>query len=87
LKKLPIEELLGTIKVHEIKLNEDEGQRKRRKNNSIRYTKEVKDKSQMVCYQCKKPEHFKPKCPSLEKEKEKDKKNPFFKNKKCLMET
>ncbi|RDX84335.1 hypothetical protein CR513_34632, partial [Mucuna pruriens] len=28
LKKLPMEELLGTLKVHEIKLNEDKGQRK-----------------------------------------------------------
>ncbi|RDY10622.1 hypothetical protein CR513_04819, partial [Mucuna pruriens] len=28
LKKLPMEEFLGTLKVHEIKLNEDEGQRK-----------------------------------------------------------
>ncbi|RDX60109.1 hypothetical protein CR513_61778, partial [Mucuna pruriens] len=28
LKKLPMEEILGTLKVHEIELNEDEGQRK-----------------------------------------------------------
>ncbi|RDX97886.1 hypothetical protein CR513_19287, partial [Mucuna pruriens] len=28
LKKLPMEELIGMLKVHEIELNEDEGQRK-----------------------------------------------------------
>ncbi|RDY00816.1 hypothetical protein CR513_15946, partial [Mucuna pruriens] len=28
LKKLPMEELLGTLKVHQIELNKDEGQRK-----------------------------------------------------------
>ncbi|RDX75498.1 hypothetical protein CR513_44607, partial [Mucuna pruriens] len=28
LKKLPMEEILGTLKVHEIELNEDEGRRK-----------------------------------------------------------
>ncbi|RDX93125.1 hypothetical protein CR513_24664, partial [Mucuna pruriens] len=44
------------------------------KNNSRRHTKEAKDKSQVVCYQCKKPRYFKFECPNLEKEKEKEKK-------------
>ncbi|RDX91274.1 hypothetical protein CR513_26768, partial [Mucuna pruriens] len=112
-----MEELLGTLKVHEIELNEYEGQRKgksitlkaqkaqkgssskafkveesneeaskeegsnkeehsfiSRKIHSM-YTKEVKDKSQVMCYEDKKPRHFKSKHPSLKKEKEKEKKN------------
>ncbi|RDX90705.1 hypothetical protein CR513_27408, partial [Mucuna pruriens] len=151
-----MEELLSTLKVHEIKMNMDEGQRKgkfialkaqksskgsfsksfkaeesceeafevegfdehkvsfiSRKIHSMwknkerpkwksdraflrhliitysnfgSYTKEVKGKSQVLCYECKKPRHFKSKCLSLEKEKEKNKKNTFFKKKKCLME-
>ncbi|RDX91060.1 hypothetical protein CR513_27017, partial [Mucuna pruriens] len=48
------------------------------KSNFRKYTKKVKDKSLVVCYECKKSRHFKFKCPSLEKEKEKDKKKPFF---------
>ncbi|RDX79548.1 hypothetical protein CR513_40012, partial [Mucuna pruriens] len=48
------------------------------------YTKKVKDKSQVVCYECKKPGHFKSKSPSLEKDKG-EKKKPFYKKKKCLM--
>ncbi|RDX87138.1 hypothetical protein CR513_31431, partial [Mucuna pruriens] len=88
LKKLSMEERLGTLKIHEIKLNKDEGQRKgsRWKNHSKNFTKEVKDKSQVICYKCKKTEHFKFECPSLKKEKEKEKKNSF-KKKKSLMTT
>ncbi|RDY07093.1 hypothetical protein CR513_08829, partial [Mucuna pruriens] len=55
------------------------------KKNSKRYTKEVKDKSQVVCYECKKLGNLKSECPSLEKEKEK--KKSFFKKKKGLMAT
>ncbi|RDY09638.1 hypothetical protein CR513_05964, partial [Mucuna pruriens] len=47
------------------------------KNNSRRYTKKVKGQSQT----------FKFECPNLENEKEKDKKNLFFKKKKGLLET
>ncbi|RDX92746.1 hypothetical protein CR513_25072, partial [Mucuna pruriens] len=36
LKKLPIEELLGTLKVHEIELNKDESQRKEIKHHFTR---------------------------------------------------
>ncbi|RDX82617.1 hypothetical protein CR513_36573, partial [Mucuna pruriens] len=126
LKKLPMEELLGTFKVHEIELNKDEGQRKgstskafkakesceeifeekgsnedqlsfisikihsiwkhkggsKWKRSSKRYNKEVKDKSQVMCYESKKLGHFKSKCPNLEKENEKEKRKPFFKKKK-----
>ncbi|RDX94968.1 hypothetical protein CR513_22579, partial [Mucuna pruriens] len=60
--------------------------RSKRKNYYKKFTKETKDKSQMVCYECKKPRHFKSECSSLEKEKEKKKKNTFFKKKKGLME-
>ncbi|RDX83957.1 hypothetical protein CR513_35059, partial [Mucuna pruriens] len=134
-KKKWLKELLDFLKVYEIEMNEDEGQRKGKcitlkaheaskgsspkafkakesceatskeegpdedklcfisrkiysmwknkggskwKNNSRRYTNEVEDKSQVVCYECKKHRHFKSKCPSLEKDKEK---------KKGLMET
>ncbi|RDX99429.1 hypothetical protein CR513_17504, partial [Mucuna pruriens] len=137
LKKLPMEELFGTFKVHEMELKKDKGQRKWKyialkaqntqkgslskafkvdesyseaskeecyneerstpcqnikieskwKNNTKKYTKEVKDKSQVVCYECKKLVHFKFECPSLEKEKEKEKKKPFSKKKKGLMAT
>ncbi|RDX83382.1 hypothetical protein CR513_35703, partial [Mucuna pruriens] len=40
-----------------------------------------KDKTQVVCYECKKREHFKSECPTLEKKKSKRKK-PIFKKKK-----
>ncbi|RDX75784.1 hypothetical protein CR513_44299, partial [Mucuna pruriens] len=50
-----------------------------------KFTKEIKDKSQVVRYKCKKPKHFKFECPNLENEKEK--KKSFFKNKKGFMVT
>ncbi|RDX67553.1 hypothetical protein CR513_53552, partial [Mucuna pruriens] len=122
LKKLSMEELLGTLKVQKMEIIEDEGQRKgksialkaqktqkgssskafkaeescevtsdedyfdedklsfisrkihykkgsRWKNNNMKHTKEGKDKTQVVCYECKKLGHFKSECPSLDKEK------------------
>ncbi|RDX78367.1 hypothetical protein CR513_41372, partial [Mucuna pruriens] len=45
----------------------------------IKFTNEVKGKSQVVCYDCKKHGHFKSKCLSFEKENEK---KTFFKKKK-----
>ncbi|RDX80025.1 hypothetical protein CR513_39473, partial [Mucuna pruriens] len=57
------------------------------KNNNKKYTKEAKDKTQVVCYECKKSRHFKSECPSLEKENKKEKKKPFIKKKKTLMTT
>ena len=46
---------------------------------------EIKDKSPIICYECKKPRHIKAECPSLNKEKEK---NRFFlKKKRGLMAT
>ncbi|RDX78792.1 hypothetical protein CR513_40878, partial [Mucuna pruriens] len=60
---------------------------KRRENPNGRVTpestKEVKDKTQVVCYECKKLGHFKFECPNLENEKEKS----LFKKKKGLMTT
>ncbi|RDY13750.1 hypothetical protein CR513_01281, partial [Mucuna pruriens] len=44
------------------------------KNNSRKFTKETKDKIQVVCYECKKLGHFKFEYPSLEK----GEKKPFF---------
>ncbi|KAL5131240.1 hypothetical protein HKD37_12G034160 [Glycine soja] len=45
-----------------------------------------KEKSPIICYKCKKSEHFKSEC--LDHEKPKDKKNKFFKSKKkSLMST
>ncbi|RDY14805.1 hypothetical protein CR513_00057, partial [Mucuna pruriens] len=55
-------------------------------NNFKKYTKETKDKTQVVCYECKKPGHFKSECPNLEKEEEKEEKT-FIKKKKRLMAT
>ncbi|RDY01597.1 hypothetical protein CR513_15057, partial [Mucuna pruriens] len=50
--------------------------------NSEKYTKEDKDKNQVLCNEYKKPGHF-----NLKKEKEKEKHNPFFKKKNGLMAT
>ncbi|RDY07694.1 hypothetical protein CR513_08138, partial [Mucuna pruriens] len=69
LKKFTMDELLGTLNVHKLELNDDGGERK------------------VVCYERKKPKHFKSKSPNLEKEKEKKKKKPFFKKIKGLMAT
>ncbi|RDX91266.1 hypothetical protein CR513_26782, partial [Mucuna pruriens] len=59
------------------------------KNHSRKFIKEIKDKIQVMCFECKKLGRFKSECPSLEKEKKKF----FFKKKKeedegeniCLM--
>ncbi|RDX64045.1 hypothetical protein CR513_57442, partial [Mucuna pruriens] len=61
--------------------------RSRWKNHSRKFTKEVKDKSQMVCYKYEKFGHFKYECPNLEKEKEREKEKTFFRKKKDLMAT
>ncbi|RDX78794.1 hypothetical protein CR513_40874, partial [Mucuna pruriens] len=50
---------------------------------TLESTKEVKDKTQVVCYECKKLGHFKFECPNLENEKKKS----LFKKKKGLMTT
>ena len=48
--------------------------------------KKDKDKSSIICYECKKPRHFKCKCPKLEKGQ--DKMNYYkTKEKKGLMST
>ncbi|RDX93723.1 hypothetical protein CR513_23976, partial [Mucuna pruriens] len=57
------------------------------KNNFRKHTKETKDKTQMVCYECKKSGYFKSKHLNLEKEEEKEKKKPLIKKKKNLMPT
>jgi len=55
-------------------------------NNSSRRSFHKKEKSSIICYECKKPGHFKSECPDLEKSK--DKKNKLFKSKKkSLMST
>ncbi|RDX75945.1 hypothetical protein CR513_44119, partial [Mucuna pruriens] len=54
-----------------------EGESKR-KNHSKKFTKWFKDKSQVVCYKCKKHRNFKYECPNLVKEKKKS----FFNKKK-----
>ncbi|RDY05139.1 hypothetical protein CR513_11052, partial [Mucuna pruriens] len=54
---------------------------------TIENSPQVKDKSQVVCYECKKHGHFKYECPSLEKEKKKEKKKILFNKKKGLMAT
>ncbi|RDX68878.1 hypothetical protein CR513_52073, partial [Mucuna pruriens] len=140
LKKVLMEELVGTLKVYEIELNKANNKKKgssyplkhkilikayrpkpskqkslvkkpqkkkvlmrmnflhlkkdslhkrgsKWKKNTKKCTKETKDNSQVVYYECKKLGHFKLECPSLEKEKEKAKKNPFFKKKKGLIVT
>ncbi|RDX87997.1 hypothetical protein CR513_30476, partial [Mucuna pruriens] len=57
------------------------------KNNFKKHTKETKDKTQVVYYECKKSGHFTSECPNLEKEKEKEKKKPLIEKKKSLMTT
>ncbi|RDX64834.1 hypothetical protein CR513_56560, partial [Mucuna pruriens] len=52
------------------------------KNNFSNHTKETKDKTRVVCYECKKSRHFKSECSNLEKEEDKEKKKPFIKKKK-----
>ncbi|KAH1069198.1 hypothetical protein GYH30_006691 [Glycine max] len=57
-------------------------------NSSKKVFKERKDKenSSIICYECKKPGHFKSECPNLEKSKDK-KKYYKSKEKKGLMST
>ncbi|RDX97731.1 hypothetical protein CR513_19484, partial [Mucuna pruriens] len=57
------------------------------KNNFKKHIKEMKEKIQVVCYECKKLGHFKSECSNLEKEEKKEKKKPFIKKKKNLMAT
>ena len=144
LASLTMEELLGSLKVHELELQEKESSRKgksialkahkgstskalktekssdeaesseddisdndelsfisrkiqamwkkkggmRRKHFGRRSPKdrtETKDKSPIICYECKKPGHIKAECPSLNKEKEK--RRFFPKKKRGLMAT
>ncbi|RDX88770.1 hypothetical protein CR513_29594, partial [Mucuna pruriens] len=54
----------------------------KKKRRSKRFTKETKNKSQVMCYECKKLGYFTSKCPSLEKEKEKEKKRPSSRRRK-----
>ncbi|RDX88301.1 hypothetical protein CR513_30125, partial [Mucuna pruriens] len=51
----------------------------------MKHTKETKDKMQVVCYEYKKPRHFKLECPNLQKEEEKEKEKPFIKKTKSFM--
>ncbi|XP_057444033.1 uncharacterized protein LOC130736205 [Lotus japonicus] len=114
LSTLRLEDLLGSLKVHEIELAHDEGQKKQKniafKANSSKaiQTKEQSeeeesseemsddeqalfnrkfkrgssmDKSNITCFECKKPGHIKPDCPRLAK---KSGKKPFYKKKKAL---
>nr|KYP44808.1 hypothetical protein KK1_033669 [Cajanus cajan] len=83
LEKLSLEELIGLLKVHELELQQDD----------IHCTKCTKDKTlrekaQPLCFECKKPGHYKIECPELEKEKEKEKKKLIsYKKKKAMMAT
>ncbi|XP_057452607.1 uncharacterized protein LOC130744438 [Lotus japonicus] len=111
LSTLRLEDLLGSLKVHEIELAHDEGLKKQKniafKANSSKaiQTKEQSeeeesseemsddeqalfnrngsnlDKSNITCFECKKPGHIKPDCPRLAK---KSGKKPFYKKKKAL---
>ncbi|RDX72479.1 hypothetical protein CR513_48042, partial [Mucuna pruriens] len=57
------------------------------KNNFRKHTKETKDNTQVMCYECKKLRHFKYECPNLENEEKKEKEKPLIKKKKMLMAT
>nr|KYP76418.1 hypothetical protein KK1_020660 [Cajanus cajan] len=53
-----------------------------------KYNRTLRDKAQPLCYECKKPRHYKTECPELEKEKEKEKKkSTLHKMKKAMMAT
>nr|KYP41253.1 hypothetical protein KK1_037375 [Cajanus cajan] len=53
-----------------------------------KFNKTPRDKAQPVCFECKKPGHYKIECPALKKEKEKEKKKlTFHKKKKAMMAT
>nr|KYP53978.1 hypothetical protein KK1_000143 [Cajanus cajan] len=83
LEKLSLEELIGLFKVHELELQQDDVGRKQKK-----FNRTPRDKAQPVCFECKKPGHYKIECPELEKEKEKGKKKLIFhKKKKAMMAT
>nr|KYP54685.1 hypothetical protein KK1_000880 [Cajanus cajan]KYP54689.1 hypothetical protein KK1_000884 [Cajanus cajan]KYP54693.1 hypothetical protein KK1_000889 [Cajanus cajan] len=92
LEKLSLEELIGLLKVHELELQQD-GARRKQKSIALRshwrkFNKTPRDKVQPICFECKKPGHYKTECPELEKEKEKEKKKmTFHKKKKAMMGT
>ncbi|XP_029124661.1 uncharacterized protein LOC114914982 [Cajanus cajan] len=53
-----------------------------------KYSRTPKEKAQPLCFECKKPRHYKIECPELEKEKEKEKKKSIsYKKKKAMMAT
>ncbi|GAV62617.1 LOW QUALITY PROTEIN: zf-CCHC domain-containing protein/UBN2 domain-containing protein, partial [Cephalotus follicularis] len=85
LKVMEIEELLGSLMTHEVKLNkksanlvEKKPQEERRKDIALKSThKEEISRSKMdppTCFECNKPRHIKVDCPQLKKKK-------LFKNK------
>nr|KYP69835.1 hypothetical protein KK1_009041 [Cajanus cajan] len=86
LEKLSLEELVGLLKVHEMELQQDQAGQKQ-KSIALKYNRTPREKAQPLCYECKKPGHYKTKCPELEKGKEKEKKKSTLHKKKAMMAT
>ncbi|GAV74859.1 zf-CCHC domain-containing protein/DUF4219 domain-containing protein/UBN2 domain-containing protein, partial [Cephalotus follicularis] len=56
------------------------------KNNYLQ-DEEPSKREEPTCYECKKPGHFKNKCPNLKKKEQFKKKNEYFKKKKAMVAT
>jgi hypothetical protein len=97
LKNISLEELVSSLRRHEIELEEDESQKKIKfvalksisKGDRSESTSRGKSNKEITCYECKETCHYINECPKLEKEssrKENFKKNSF-RTKKGLMAT
>ncbi|RDX63829.1 hypothetical protein CR513_57691, partial [Mucuna pruriens] len=83
LKKIPMEELLGALKFHNMEPIYVEIQERIKMEEQLQKVHQGDERQDISS----KPKHFKFECPNLEKEKEKKKKKSFIEKKKSLMAT